>query len=595
MNSFSYSELRPFVAAVLLQGPKRGASGRVLADALLKEIRLAVTNSATSTRKIVDTSVASTHGSLQIVRLVYSQTGVPSWLATDIVQDVVHHLALVAVCGQKAALLVSDSVMRDAMLSSITMAVPLGREIVSAAFVGSDAKTVWLNGVHARTTVKPDSKTLTGLALEHALDPLGDQSYVLSAIRSQPPVSGLRKGKRAVVVGAAPGSSRVWLGRPGTWNGFVSQLEALFNHLGGRITASNLYDFLSQAITDVSAVRDAYGIAVLPRDLLEEDASVSGPEREEANRWAYDASYTVTGSGGLDLKVAVEIGGAQLGSVEIAVRVSPDGKASLEGTWPQPDPAVSEQRKTFTAFLTGGKQVKVYYDSGHAITDGRCFVAGWTDQILNWQFESFAGYRVDREKPTIKTGQKLADYIGGTGDKSLFAFIQQKLFVKGWLACDDGAMELADFVHLDPDTEKVTLIHAKAAGSRKVGRQVSVADYELVVSQGVKNIRHLDRDRLAEALERGKTKDIARAVWKDGCPQGDRAGMIAAIRRLPQIATRQLLILQPRLTKKEHTYCASGKVSDQRVRRFKQLNALMLAARISVMGIGAEFNAIAAS
>ena len=77
--------------------------------------------------------------------------------------------------------------MRDAMLASmVSIGTPVNRTRIKDAFVGPEAKTIWLNGVHTSTAVKADSKALNGTSLEHALDPLGDQSYALSC-DSKPP------------------------------------------------------------------------------------------------------------------------------------------------------------------------------------------------------------------------------------------------------------------------------------------------------------------------------------------------------------------------------------------------------------------------
>jgi hypothetical protein len=576
----------------------RGLTGAALASALLKEIAAAVAASPAVKRSKANVSAVAEHGGLHVGNLVYAEARPPAWLAASAagsLEDVVHHLAVIAVAGDKAALVVSDSAMRDQMLAVITVATILDRSTVAEAFVGPDAKTVWLNGVHARTQVKADSKMLTGVALEYALDPLGDQTYSLAAIRSQPAVTGLLRGTRQAVVGVAPSASRVWLGRPCDWGGFIAQTGALLAHLGAPPRANSLYRFLSQAVTSAAGVKDAYALAVLPSALLAEDSVATPDQRGEAYRWSYEAVYAVTGSAGLDLDVRVEVGGADLGTVCLAVAIDARGRVTVTPTWTTPAPALNADRTACSAFLCDPYQLKIYYDSGHAIADGQCFRVGWTDQVFDWEFANLSGYKVQKEKPEVNKGEKLADKIGAAGDTSLFGFVQRKLFKTGWLACDDGAMELADFVHVDIVTNRITLIHVKGSGSEKDNRQVSVADYEVVVSQGVKNIRHLDRDRLAVALGKGNKKDIARAVWKDGVRQADRKGMIAAIKALPRLAPRELLILQPRLTEKEHKFCEPKDESNARALRFKQLNALMLAARISAMGTGAELRAIAAA
>lgn len=593
-----HANLRPYLAAVLLAARPRGQADAALASALLKEIAAAVVDSPAAKRSTASVSAVAAHGGLHVGHLAYSEARPPAWLApgaSSTLEDVTHHLAVVAVSGDKAALVVSDGAMRDQMLALITKATVLNRSTVASAFIGPDAKTIWLNGVHARTQVKADSKTLTGSALEYALDPLGDQTYSLSAIRSQPAVAGLLKGARQAVVGVAPSASRVWLSRPADWSGFVAQTEALLTHLVAPPAASPLYRFLSQAVTSGAGVKDAYAVAVLPSALLAEDAAASPEQRGEAYRWSFEAVFTVTGSAGLDLDVRVEVGGADLGNVRLAVAIDAKGRVTVTPTWTLLASRLDADRSACSAFLSDPFQLKIYYDSGHAIADGQCFQVGWTDQLFGWEFEDLKGYEIENEKPVVSQGEKLADKIGVGGDKSLFGFVQQKLFKTGWLACDDGSMELADFVHVDPVSHRITLIHVKGSSSEKDNRQVSVADYEIVVSQGVKNIRHLDRDRLSAALERSKDKDIARAVWKDGVRQKNRKGMIAAIKALPLLAPRELLILQPRLTEAEHKYCEAKDESNARALRFKQLNALMLAARMSAMGTGAEFRAIAAA
>lgn len=72
----------------------------------------------------------------------------------------------------------------------------------------------------------------------------------------------------------------------------------------------------------------------------------------------------------------------------------------------------------------------------------------------------------------------------------------------------------------------------------------------MVVGQAVKNLRHLDRVLLADALEAGKDKKIARAIWHNGVRQKDRADMIVAVRALGQDYARRVVVFQPQLTKK---------------------------------------------
>lgn len=216
--------------------------------------------------------------------LVYSQKGPPSWLTVTQLIDEVHHLVVIAVHGSHVALASSDGAMRDYLAKNLTSASLVEGDKVADAFVGADAKTIWLSGVHARTIVKADSKTLTGTALENALDPIGDQSYALSAIRSQPRVKGLGAFPGQVVIGAAPSASRIWLGRPDSWGDFVGQLKLLLTHLKKAHTSTDLYYFLSQPVPNLVNVKNAHGIAVLPAAMLAEDAGLTDAQRRDVSR-----------------------------------------------------------------------------------------------------------------------------------------------------------------------------------------------------------------------------------------------------------------------------------------------------------------------
>ncbi|MER9565800.1 hypothetical protein [Mesorhizobium sp. M0571] len=143
-------------------------------------------------------------------------------------------------------------------------------------------------------------------------------------------------------------------------------------------------------------------------------------------------------------------------------------------------------------------------------------------------------------------------------------------------------MELADFIHIDPEAKVISLVHIKGSGSKAANREAAPADYEIVVSQAVKNIRHLDRRLLLHELTRGKAKKIGAAVWHDGVKQPNREGFLKAVEKLPASASKVLIVLQPRLTKSEIARCRAAAATPTRSMRIKQIDTLMLAARASL-------------
>src|SRR3546814_10611923 len=94
--------------------------------------------------------------------------------------------------------------MRDKIAKNSPSIRRVSRSIITK-FIGPEARSLWLNGVHTPTAAKPDTKAMTGVSLEHAIDPIGDQSYYFSAVRSTPDVKGLKNDDaKSIPVGAAP-------------------------------------------------------------------------------------------------------------------------------------------------------------------------------------------------------------------------------------------------------------------------------------------------------------------------------------------------------------------------------------------------------
>lgn len=587
-SALDVDSLRPYVSGTVLKSLPAGATGQDLVKSVMADVKAVL---ATKPAKVLleEANVAKFNG-IYAGTIIYSETSTPAWAPTSSLEDLVHHSISVLARDHWCLLVSSDSTFRKTLVAEVKVAKPLSRKEFSRAFVGPAAKAMWLDGVHSHSRFKADGKLLLGAALENAVDPLGDHTFAMSAIRSQPKIKNLKD----VVIGASLSSRSLWIGRATSWADFIVQVKALFSHLDRPPKSTTLYSSLAQPIDDLSSVTKAHEIAILPSVLLGDDAALNSSELASADYWANKVTYKVKAGSGADFDVEVKAGSQYLG--EFFAKVSKTGlrKIKISGKWSSKDAVLALQRKECERLLTDPEQIKIYYDSGHTISFGECFQSGWTDQLFDWTFVDFKGFKVENEKPNVPPGKDLADVIGDPNDDSLFGFIQKKMFTKGWLACDDGSMELADFVHFDPVTGQITLIHAKGSGNDSPNREVSVADYELVVSQGVKNIRHLRISNLIKKLEDGESKKIASAVWLDGSKQINRKGLIAELKKFPDSAPRKLIILQPRLTRKEQKYCMGVNPAKDRLLRFQQLNALVLSGRLSAMAAGADFAVVTA-
>jgi hypothetical protein len=255
------------------------------------------------------------------------------------------------------------------------------------------------------------------------------------------------------------------------------------------------------------------------------------------------------------------------------------------------------------AVCTEPENLTLYFDTGHTFARGQFYLTQFRDaQFDDWEWVDMAaaGVAVKQEKPL--DGRRFAvEAIGNDADTSLFGLVVRHWpntanlgAQTGWLVCDDGAGESADFIHLDdrPGSEKLTLIHAKGSGSENDNRQISVSDYEVVVGQAIKNLRHVDRGLLHEKLAANGNGVLRNAVWHNGLRQANRTGFLAALAGVGSSAELEVVVLQPRVTETELTYARSAKAdgnASATTRRMQQLDALLLGAKASCNAIGANF------
>lgn len=179
----------------------------------------------------------------------------------------------------------------------------------------------------------------------------------------------------------------------------------------------------------------------------------------------------------------------------------------------------------------------VRFHSGHVLRGGRFYKPAVAETFFKrWHWLSLrqsapgAGgavlYDFHREKPKkwdtldeknapLDTSRKRSEarvkLLEDPKDRSLFAMVAhnaEALFnAQGktwWLLCDDRANEVADFVFVAVDQKQtggsLTLMHVKGGGKGTgdgAAREVSITNYETVVAQATKNLRHLDPALLA--------------------------------------------------------------------------------------------------
>ncbi len=256
----------------------------------------------------------------------------------------------------------------------------------------------------------------------------------------------------------------------------------------------------------------------------------------------------------------------------------------------------------FAKILKYPELIKCWYESGHAIVGGMLFKTGYSDvEYSNYIWAKFENYCVIKEKPGSSSNPELSK-IGS--DLSLFSWIKNRWSgewrtpsefktgrkMKGWLYCDDGAGEKADFIHVVKhcDMWMVSLIHVKAAKSDSASRKISVGAHDTVLSQAIKNLRCTHRKILAKDLKGRLDNSENKYCWQDGSERKPDDFINFLDRISGSRSTKfRVVVVQPHTCK---SYYTAAKNSNKR----KQLDVLLVSASNSVSSIGAEFFIIGA-
>ncbi|GAA1989872.1 hypothetical protein [Amycolatopsis minnesotensis] len=488
----------------------------------------------------------------EIHSLVREVTRVPEWAERDAgFVDVVHQMSvavrrdrLVAVySGFTSDAKFSRWIHREAAPYRFVPA-----DLLAGVFRG-DGRMLWVRGVHRRRTTKSDSKALGGLRLQDALDAIEDSTYAMTAAK----VTYLPGNQNAVlrdVVTVSPGASRISWKRTSHFPMFAAAvgevLDVVEKALASGEEPEPQFSELAVPESDLGRVRGAFEALVAEPDLVGGDPE-SVEESDERAEFLRSAIIAVRGEP-TSAKAYLDVGrdGAVTGTLVVRPAESA-GRVCLDvgycGT-----PTAEAFTREVKEVIAEGDLLTVYYESGHLFNGSQVVrQKPISKPFPNLEFADFSGYSITKEKPVRRDGLRLHDAISTDGDDSLFAWGVQR-FGSDWLLCDDGAGEVADYLHLTDDGT-LTAIHVKAAANAGPGRRIAVTPFEEVVSQAEKNVRLLGTENLEERL--GRPRASRAAAWHAGqrSTSAEFAQQLAA--RVATDRTR-VVIVQPHLLRASH-------------------------------------------
>jgi hypothetical protein len=315
--------------------------------------------------------------------------------------------------------------------------------------------------------------------------------------------------------------------------------------------------------------------------------------------------------------VLARLDGQDVAGFDVTIEAAATRGVRLEVTEKQRFGTAAET-KLVSALLRSPDAVVAWFDSGHTLSGGELFATRHRDiRFRNWRWARLADSVVGEEKPLVDSDTKrrngkpvrvfVPDNVGVGTPVSLFDWVAQGgqpdvlETGSGWLVCDDGSLEVADFVHLDTrgSIPILQLIHAKGASSSSPGRKIKVTDYEVVVAQAEKNLRWLDPKHLAARLRKKPDAAIGRLLWKDGVRvaaerlKKEREAFLKALEDIRRVE-RRVVVLQPSMRKRQHDKSVEdfekanpGNPSSDLIRVF-HLDHLLLNLELGCMAYGSD-------
>ena len=468
---------------------------------------------------------------------------------------------------------------------------------LNAAFVKGDTKGLWLRGTHARRTTKADTKNISGRRLDDALLPHEDSSFAMGSVRVMLP-DDLGLAALSGPIGTTPRKSQLWAGVADDIADFFAKandaLVLVEDALAAGLSVEQPFPLLARREADLSTVSGAFDFSLL-------DPADVAPSISASAELLESATIDLDGkprSSDFILHVGLDgsIGGALSGRIEDkggSVRL----RFGFKGE-PINGPPVREVLDALAAH--GDDLLTIYYESGHTVVEK----AVWKRELRispfpNWDFWDLDKFDIEQEKPAVSGDQAIHDAIGKTyrptasqgnpvNDRSLFAWVVQH-YNDGWLICDDGSGEVADFIHFSTEA-KLSLIHVKGAKNSSTGRKIAVGPYEVVASQAVKNVRYISPSNLMEKL---KNCALTRpACWTEGQRTVDRSEFLKVLGWRRSEDPIEVVIVQPHVSELIYESAINdrkrGLENHHNVLRIALLEALLNTARSSIVGAGAD-------
>ncbi|MCB1468839.1 MAG: hypothetical protein KDK08_17250, partial [Rhizobiaceae bacterium] len=136
--------------------------------------------------------------------------------------------------------------------------------------------------------------------METSLDPLGDQTYYFSSVRSTMSLSDDLTG---AVVGASPSGGRIWIGPTRSWNEFTRSIGIILDRAATCMNDAARPDkplpILASTISTLDGIEQPYDLAfIVPEQVHDGDGEADEGELRWLQQFGDTARFEVTAVAG---------------------------------------------------------------------------------------------------------------------------------------------------------------------------------------------------------------------------------------------------------------------------------------------------------
>lgn len=522
----------------------------------------------------------------------------PSWLSNHEAKDIEHHIFISFKTENYYAFYFSEKGKKDHIRAlfgkkKLETLRPIPISLLNANFINEDEiKMLWLTGVHSKSNFKADSKVLSGDSVADTLDPLIDQSYMMSAVRTE-----VWQNSKSTI-GINPFKSSIWKGPCGKWENFENNttriLDTLRNSTKG---VTNPISILSFPISECNDLKTPYDFSLMDYEFFPDEVGIYVKELLLLLQSDYYAELSSSLTGSSKIILDVHYQGHYIGNITAEPTVN-DYAVSFTIKIANVSKGHKGHIDQYAKIFKHPEIIKCWYESGHAIVNGMIFKTGYQDiEYDKFIWNDFKGYSIKKEKPGINPTKPDLAKIGK--EDSLFCWVKNHWngnwllpneFLAtdkptGWLLCDDGSGEKADFIHLTTYNgfNILSLIHIKAAKSNSPNRRISVGAHDVVLNQSIKNLRYCMRKNLIHDLESRLLSSGSKQCWKDGKPE-QAVNFIDHLKSIHKISNfkKRVIVIQPHTLQNVYTKTVNSNIKHQ-------LDVLLVSAENAVKSSGCDF------